>query len=117
MQEKEEGEERIFSLLLLSVLLCQPVAVHLLRPADAKHVHQLVAVTLGPQAEVAARQRHPAVLGAHGGVEGAQEGPEVWGALEVHHGVEGLQVEQRDRSTRTLVSVRVRVHVRARVLS
>lgn len=50
---------------------------------------------------MAAGQRHPAVLGAHGGVEGAQKGPEVRGALEVHHGVEGLQEEQRD----TLASV------------
>lgn len=71
--------------------MCQPVAVHLLRPADTKHVHQFVAVALGLQAEAAAGEGHPAVLGAHGGVEGAQEHPEVRGALEVHHGMERLR--------------------------
>lgn len=74
-------------------LLCQPVAVHLLRPADTEHVHELVAVAPGLQAEAAAGQGHPPVLGADGGVEGAQEHPEVRGALQVHHGMEGLQEE------------------------
>ena len=80
-----------------SLLSYQPVALHLLRPADPKHVHEFVAVALGLQTEAAAGQSHPAVLCTHGGVERAQEHPEVRRALQVHHGVERLQVEKRER--------------------
>lgn len=63
------------------LLLYQPVAVHLLWPADTKHVHQSVAVTLGLQAKAAAWQSHPSILGAHWGVESTQEHPELRRAL------------------------------------
>lgn len=80
-------------------LLHQPVAVHLLWPADTKHVHQLVAVALGLQTEAATRQRDPTVLGTNWGVERTQEHPELRGALQVHHGMERLQVETERRNT------------------
>lgn len=68
-----DSRERERELLLLS----QPVAVHLLRPTDTKHVHEFVAVALGLQTEAAAGQGHPAVLRAHRDVERAQEHPEL----------------------------------------
>lgn len=86
------------SLLLTLLLLCQPVAVHLLRPAHTKHIHQFVAVTLGLQTEAATGQSHPAVLGTHRSVERTQEHPELWGALQVHHGMERLQAQTERES-------------------
>lgn len=75
----------------------KPAAVHLLGPADPKHVHEFVAVALGLQTEAAAGQGHAAVLAAHWGVQRAQEHAQVWRALQVHHGMEGLH-----RGNRTL---------------
>ena len=75
-----------------------PGALHLLRPADPEHVHELVAVAPGLQTEAAAGQSHAAVLGAHGGVERTQEHPEVRRALQVHHGMERLQGETEGRT-------------------
>jgi len=78
------------------LLLCQPVAVHLLWPADTKHVHQFVAIAFCLQTEAAAGQRHPAVLGTHRSVERAEEHPELRRALQVHHGMERLHVGHRE---------------------
>lgn len=88
------------------MLSCQPVAVHLLWPAHTKHVHQFVAVTLGLQTEAAAGQSHPAVLGTHRSVERTQEHPELWGALQVHHGMERLQAETQTETESYLVCVK-----------
>lgn len=67
-----------------------PAALHLLWPGDSKHIHELLAVSLGMVTQAPAGQRHPSVLHTHGGIQGTQERPEVWRALQVHHGVEGL---------------------------
>lgn len=82
----------------------QPDAVHLVRPADPEHLHKLVAVALGLQAEAAARQRHAAVLGAHGGVERAEEHAQVRRAPQVHHGMKRLQVGTRGKFTSEMFS-------------
>lgn len=73
------------------VVAHQPVAVHLLRPADAKHVHDFVAVAFGLQTQPAAGRGRAAILAADGRVQSAQKHPELGGALQVDHGVEGLR--------------------------
>ena len=78
-----------------------PLTFHLLGPAEAKDLHELVALSPGALAQASARQRHAPVLRADGRVQGAEESSEVGGALQVHHGVEGLRGRQRSevRST------------------
>lgn len=73
-------------------LFSSPLAVHLLGPAEAEDLHELKALGLGALAQPSAWHRHAAVLGAHGRVQGAEEGPQVGGALQVHHGMKGLWV-------------------------
>ena len=79
----------------------RPVAVHLVGPADPEHVHEAVAVAARLQAEAAAGQGDAAVLGAHRRVQRTQEHPQLLGALQVHHGVEGLCVGGRGEGKKT----------------
>lgn len=88
------------------MLLYQPVAVHLLRPADTEHVHQFVAVALGLQTEAAAGQSHPAVLGTHRSVERAQKHTELWRALQVNHGMERLRADRKKQEETLSVNIR-----------
>lgn len=78
-------------------VIFSPGALHILGPGDPEHLHELGALAVGALAEAAAGQRHPPVLHAHRGVQGAQEGTEIPGAFQVHHGVEGLPKGKKKR--------------------
>lgn len=73
-----------------------PATLCLVWPGHPKHLHEIVAVSLGAVAQGSAGHGHPAILHTDWSVEGTQEHPQVLRTLQVHHGVEGLREERRE---------------------
>lgn len=80
--------------------ICSPGALHILGPRDPKHLHELGALAVCSLTESATWESDPAVLHAHGSVEGTQERSEVPGAFQIHHRMKWLE-KKKENSTAT----------------
>lgn len=101
----------LFSLVEFCSSICSmyythtPAALHVIWPGDSKYLHEFVTLALGSLAEGATRHGHLTVHHTHGGVQRAQEHPQVGAALQIHHGMERLreQTEEHKHKEKQLV--------------
>lgn len=68
-----------------------PATLHVIWPGDSKYLHEFVTLALGSLAEGATWHGHLTVHHTHGGVQRAQEHPQVRAALQVNHGMKRLR--------------------------